>query len=200
MDVSRETRAVWSVRRTVTINSFTVGMEQYRGNFNGLSIECDIVNQFKLQFGFFFYFFLSVIVLLNRISPFSQQSKMTCIFRKQSLLLPFKLSFEVTYFCHCSGSRSAYNVEDRYGIPRLSSFIFRVTGCSLRKRRFGQSTFLLYSNSTVFGCFVEKQFLFDYLKRVSLRNKKRPDIVSLTINPSRLFVEILSNLGLKSQY
>lgn len=58
MDVLRETKAVWSVRRTVTIDSLMVGMEQYRGNFNGLSIKCDIVNGFKLQFGFFFYFFL----------------------------------------------------------------------------------------------------------------------------------------------
>ncbi|CAH8349632.1 unnamed protein product [Eruca vesicaria subsp. sativa] len=39
--VLRGTKVVWSVRRTVTRSSFsfTVGMELYRGNFNGLSIE-----------------------------------------------------------------------------------------------------------------------------------------------------------------
>lgn len=163
MDVLRGTRAVWSARRIVTISSFTVGMELCRGNFNGLSIKCDIANPFKRPFGFFFQFFLQVSTFFNQRSHMHIRNQWLC-------------------FCHCSGSGSAQNVEeDMYGRPRQSSFIFCVTG------GFGQS---LHFYCTVviplllffffFFCNIETQFWF--ILFIERKVRKNLGFLSVTTN------------------
>lgn len=53
--VMKKVRVAWIVM-IVMINNFMAGMELSRDSFKGLSIRCNIVGLFKLQFGFFFSF------------------------------------------------------------------------------------------------------------------------------------------------
>lgn len=78
----------------------------------------------------------------------------------------------MTYFCCCSGSRSAFNVEDRFGI---AGFEFIHLMCNSERDEFGNPHFYCTVNSTVFFfffvvCNIEMHFLVRLFETGSLSN------------------------------